>query len=308
MMRGPLDVLAVFRSVADGIVHVGDAALVDQVDDQLHLVQALEIRHLGRIAGLDQSFVAALDEFHEAAAEHHLLPEQIGLALLLERRLDDAGAPAADRRGVGERYFQRVARRVLCHRHQTWHAATALIFAAHGVSRAFRRDHEHVDVGARIEQVEMHVEPVRESERRAGLHVRPEFFPVKVALPFVGRQHHDDIGPFGALGRVHHAQPRRLGFRHSAGVRPQSDRELGGAAVLEIVGVRVALAAVADDGDLFSFDQVHVGIAVIVDAHGCFPSVLSRASPRPDLSRGERFIPLPLPSGEGRSEGHACCL
>jgi hypothetical protein len=46
-MRGPGDVLAVLGRVRDRVVHVGDAALVDEVDDQLHLVQALEIGHLG---------------------------------------------------------------------------------------------------------------------------------------------------------------------------------------------------------------------------------------------------------------------
>src|SRR4051812_10252587 len=82
----PGDVLAVLGGVRDRVVHVGDAALVDEVDDQLHLVQALEIRHLGRVAGLDERLVAGLDEFDEAAAEHGLLAEEVGLALLLEAR------------------------------------------------------------------------------------------------------------------------------------------------------------------------------------------------------------------------------
>ena len=82
--------------------HVGDAALVDQVHDQLHLVQALEIGHLGGVAGLDQGLVAALDQLDQAAAEHDLLAEQVGLALFLEGGLDDAGAAAADGGGVGQ--------------------------------------------------------------------------------------------------------------------------------------------------------------------------------------------------------------
>src|SRR3954466_12707117 len=87
------DVLAVLGGVRDRVVHVGDAALVDEVDDQLDLVQALEIGHLGRVAGLDEGLVAGLDELDEAAAEHGLLAEEVGLALLLEARLDDPGAP-----------------------------------------------------------------------------------------------------------------------------------------------------------------------------------------------------------------------
>jgi hypothetical protein len=92
MMRGPGDVFAVLGGVGDRVVHVGDAALVDQVDDQLHLVQALEIGHFRGIAGFDQRLVAGLDELDEAAAEHHLLAEEVGFALLLEGRLDDARA------------------------------------------------------------------------------------------------------------------------------------------------------------------------------------------------------------------------
>ena len=43
---GPGQVLAELRVVRDRVVHVGDAALVDEVDDELGLVQALEVGHL----------------------------------------------------------------------------------------------------------------------------------------------------------------------------------------------------------------------------------------------------------------------
>ena len=150
-------VLAVLRRVADGVVHVGDAALVDQVHDQLHLVQAFEVRHLRRVAGLHQRLEPGLDEFDQAAAEHRLLAEQVGLALLLEGGLDDAGAAAADRRGVGQRDLLRVAGRVLRDGDEAGHAAAALVLGADGVARPLRRDHEHVEVGAGVEQVEVNV-------------------------------------------------------------------------------------------------------------------------------------------------------
>ena len=76
--------VAVLGGVADRVAHVGDAALVDQVDDQLHLVQALEVRHLGRVARLDERLVAGADQLGEPAAEHRLLAEEIGLGLLAE--------------------------------------------------------------------------------------------------------------------------------------------------------------------------------------------------------------------------------
>ena len=90
------DVFAVFGGVGDRIVHVGDAAFVDEVDDQLHLVQAFEIGHLRRIAGLGQRLEAGPDQLAEAAAQHGLFAEQVRFAFLAESGLDDARAAAAD--------------------------------------------------------------------------------------------------------------------------------------------------------------------------------------------------------------------
>ncbi len=47
-------VVAVLGRVRDAVAHVVQAALVEQVDDQLQLVHALEVGHLGLIAGLDE--------------------------------------------------------------------------------------------------------------------------------------------------------------------------------------------------------------------------------------------------------------
>ena len=55
-------VVAVFGRVRDAVAHVVQAALVDQVDDQLHLVDALEVGHFGLVAGLDQRLEAGLDQ------------------------------------------------------------------------------------------------------------------------------------------------------------------------------------------------------------------------------------------------------
>ena len=43
--------VAVLGGVGDRVAHAGDPLLVHQVDDQLHLVEALEVRHLRRVAG-----------------------------------------------------------------------------------------------------------------------------------------------------------------------------------------------------------------------------------------------------------------
>src|SRR5436190_12830839 len=97
------DVLAVLGVVRDRVVHGADAALVHQVDDQLELVQAFEVRHLGGVARLHQGIESGLYQLDAAAAQHGLLAEQVGLGFLLEVGLDDARLAAADRRGVGQR-------------------------------------------------------------------------------------------------------------------------------------------------------------------------------------------------------------
>ena len=70
--------------------------VVHQIDDQLELVQALEVRHLGRVAGVDQRFEARGHQRRGAAAEHGLFAEQIGFRLFAEVGFEDAGASAAD--------------------------------------------------------------------------------------------------------------------------------------------------------------------------------------------------------------------
>ncbi len=61
---------------------------------------------------------------------------------------------------------------------------------------------------------------------------------------------------------------------------PQRDLDLGHAAVAQILRVGVALAAIADDDHLLALDQVHVGIAVIIDAHGSFLCFAAAVRPR----------------------------
>src|SRR5450756_3225147 len=62
-------VAAELGRVRDGPVHLRDAALVHEVDDQLHLVQALEVRRLRLVAGLDERGEPGLDQLGDAAAE-----------------------------------------------------------------------------------------------------------------------------------------------------------------------------------------------------------------------------------------------
>ena len=86
-------------------------------------MEAFEIGHLRGVAGLDQRLEPGLDQGGDAAAQHGLLAEQVGLAFLAEVGLDDARAAAADARGIGEGDVMGIAGGVLGDRDQAGHAA-----------------------------------------------------------------------------------------------------------------------------------------------------------------------------------------
>src|SRR4051812_15774942 len=72
----PAGDVAVLRGVGDRVAHAGDALLVHEVDDELHLVQALEVRRLRLVAGLDERLEPGAHERREPAAQHDLLAEE----------------------------------------------------------------------------------------------------------------------------------------------------------------------------------------------------------------------------------------
>jgi hypothetical protein len=259
-------VLAVLGVVADRVVHVGDAAFIDQVDDQLQLVQALEIGHLGRVAGLDQRLVAGLDQFDRAATKHGLLAEQVGLGLLAEVGLDDAGLAAAVGRGVAERQIARLAALVGMHGDQVRHAAALGIGVAHGVARGLRRDHPHIEVGARDHLAEVHVKAMGERQRGAFADIRLDRLAVHGGDLLVRQQHHHHVGTLDGHANLGHLQAGLLHLGPGRTALAQTDRHLD-AAVAEILRVRMALRAVAHDRDLLALDQAQVGVLVVIDLH-----------------------------------------
>ena len=134
----------------DAVAHVVEAALVEQVDDQLQLVHALEVGHLGLVAGFDERLEARLHQRADAAAEDGLLAEQVGFGFFGERGLDDAAAGAADAFGVGQADLERFVAGAVAHGDEAGHAAAGDEFAADEVARAFRGDEQRVDALRRL--------------------------------------------------------------------------------------------------------------------------------------------------------------
>src|SRR3546814_2186321 len=113
--------------------------------------------------------------------------------------LDDARAAAADGAGIGKRDVMGVAGRVLRNGDEAGNAAATHIFAANRVARTLGRDHEHVDIGARFDEAEMHVEAMSEGESSAGLQIVLEIVIIDRGLMLeIGREH-DDVGPCGGF-------------------------------------------------------------------------------------------------------------
>ena len=167
----------------------------------------------------------------------------------------------------------RIARGILRHRDEARHAAAALVFAAHGVAGALGRDHDHVEIGARLDQAEMDVEPVGESERRALLEVGDEVVGIDRRLVLVGGDDHDDVGPLRRIGVRQHLEAGAFRLLRGGRAGAQRDGDVLDPAVAQVLGVGVALAAIAEDGDLLAGDQVDVAIGVVIDFHVRYPSI-----------------------------------
>jgi hypothetical protein len=77
------------------------------------------------------------------------------------------------------------------------------------------------------------------------------------------RSHH-----FAGFGDVHDLEAFGFALLGRSGTRAQGDDDVLGTAVAQVQRVGVALGAVAKDGDFLVLDQVHIAVAVVVNAHG----------------------------------------
>src|SRR5437016_1881573 len=69
------DVVAVLGGIRNGVAHVIQSALVEEVDDQFQLVHALEVRDLGLITRFDEGVEAGFHQRGYTPTEHRLFAE-----------------------------------------------------------------------------------------------------------------------------------------------------------------------------------------------------------------------------------------
>ena len=241
-------VVAVLGGVGDGVAHLGEAALVDQVNDQLHLVYTLEVSVLRRIAGLDQRLKASLHQLADAAAQHSLLAEQVGFRLSAEGRLQNARTAAADAAGISQSDVHRLAGSILMHAHQIRNTRTLQIGAANRVARTLRCDHDNVNVCGRDDLLEVDIEAVCESQHIARLEVRLDGLLVDVRLLLIRNQHHNDVARLGGFSRRHNSQTGSLCLLLMLGAGTQADDNVN-AGIMQVFRMRVTLRTKTDNGD-----------------------------------------------------------
>src|SRR5699024_1350039 len=116
--------VAVLRGVTAGVTLPRDAALVNQVDDELELVQYLEVGDLRLVPGFHQRLEPRLDQVRGTTAEHRLLTEEVGLGFLGEGRLDRARTGPANALRVGEAERETVTGGILLDSHEVRHTLT----------------------------------------------------------------------------------------------------------------------------------------------------------------------------------------
>src|ERR1035437_9120667 len=256
--------VAVFCRVRNRVTHAAQPAFVDQVDDQLHLMDALEVGNLGSVAGRDQRLESFLHQRSQAAAEHRLFAEQVAFGFFFKGGLQHTGAGRTDAVRIAEREFARASAGILVNGQQRGDAAALGIDAAHQVTRTLGRDHDHIHILRRLDGLEVNGEAVREAENLSFVQMRLDGRFVEVGLGLVGRENLEPVGALGSLGRRQngHAIGACLLGRAARGIEPDDDVV---SAVTQVLRLGVSLGPVTENGDGFALEGGRIGIVLIKD-------------------------------------------
>ncbi|CWO61088.1 Uncharacterised protein [Neisseria meningitidis] len=259
------NVFAVLRIVGNGVVHIGNTAFENQVNNQFHFVQTFEVSHFRRVTGFGQGFKTRLDQLDHAAAQYGLFAKQIGFGFFAESGFNHTAFGAA----VGSRIRQGdvfgFAGIVLVNGNQRRHAAAAFVFTAYGMTRTFGSNHNHVQVGTRNDLVVVHVEAVCKCQRCAFFQIGCNFGVIDGRHGFVRQQQHNDIGFFGRFSNGFDDMAGCFGFFPRRAVA-QTDHHVY-TRIFQVGGMGMTLRTVTDDGNGFAFDQGQIGIFIVIDLH-----------------------------------------
>ena len=227
-------------------------------------MHALEISRLRLVTGFHQRFESSGDQGGDAAAEDGLFTEQVGFGFFLERCVQHAGPGATDAPCISQADFTGHTAAVLMNSQQTGDAGTFGILAADQMTGTFGRDHEHIDVGSRLDLTKVNVEAVGKRESSAGFEVGSDMLAEGGGLLFIRDQDHHDIRLGRGFSYGCDFQAGCFGFGPGFAALVQADGDID-AAFLQIEGVGMALAAVTDNSDFAVEHEIPVGILIIVE-------------------------------------------
>ena len=238
-------------------------------------MEGFKIGDFRLIAGFAEGFESVGDQLADTAAQDSLFSEQVGFRFFLEGGLDDPGTGAADASGISQGQVEALARSILFHSEYVRDTAAFYESPAHQMARSFGGNHEYVHISGRDDLFEMDVEAMGKSQGAATLQVGSDFGFVYVGLLFIRDQDH------GHISCSH-------GFRHSLDFQAGGTGHIGGfaafvqanhhidAAFFQVQGMGMALAAVADDGDGLTLEDVDVAVRVVINLrHSFFPPCLA---------------------------------
>ena len=225
-------------------------------------MEGFKISDFRLIAGFAQGFEPVGDQLADPAAQDSLFPEQVGFRFFLESGLDDPGTGAADASGIGQGQIEAFARGILFHGEYVRHAAAFHESPADQMARAFGGDHEYVHISGRDDLFEMDVEAMGKSQGAAALQVGSDFGFVYIGLFFIRDQDHGHIGGCNGFRNGLDFQAGGTGHSGRFAAFVQADHHID-AAFFQVQGMRMALAAVTDDGHRLVFQYAPVNVLVI---------------------------------------------
>ncbi len=181
---------------------------------------------------------------------------------------------------VGECDRERFAAGILLNGDERGDAAAFGEDLTYAMAGTLRRDERDVDVCGRIDGAEPDVEAVREHQCLGlavgafGLQAGFELL-VDLGSGLVGDEEHDDIRPLRGVRGCDNFESGEFCFPGVGGAGAEANFDVH-AGVLEVEGVRVALRAVADDGDLLGLDEGEVCVLIVVGLCHDVPSLFER--------------------------------
>ena len=113
-------------------------------------------------------------------------------------------------------------------------------------------DHHDVHAGLRYYLFIVDAEAVGDHQGAAGLQVGFNLLAVDATLDVVGNDHHQNVCFFGNIGNVGHSQSGGFGNGPTWALRIKANDHVL-SVVLQVEGVGMALAAVADHADCLAF-------------------------------------------------------